>query len=73
MMEDRIGGVYRLQGAAIEGTGGVVTLTIHPDSSEVWILHWARAWHDDNGGSRTIEWYIAVSYTHLTLPTKRIV
>lgn len=58
-MNDRIGGVLRLVGAAVEGNGGVQTLTVRPaDENEVWILRWLRCWHTDDGGNRLIEWYV---------------
>jgi len=58
MIGDRIGGVLRLVGGAVEGNGGAQTITIAPDASEVWLLRWARGFHNDDGGNRTVEWYI---------------
>lgn len=55
---DRTGGFWRLVGSAVEGNGGAQTLTVRPDASEVWLLHWARAWHTDSGGARTLEWFM---------------
>lgn len=57
-MEDRTKGFLRLIGEAVEGNGGAQTLTIAPDASQVWILRWARAWHSDDGGNRTLEWFL---------------
>lgn len=58
MIGDKIGGVLRLVGDALEGNGGAQTLTIQPEAQEVWLLHWARGFHNDDGGNRTVEWYI---------------